>query len=56
MRVRMSKRGFGKEFDIYILFCTSEKNAKTVCLNKKEKYGLTGMYYCETSSGHLFQI
>ena len=56
MRVRMSKRGFGKEFDIYILFCTSEKEAKTVCLNKKEKYGLTGMYYCETSSGHLFQI
>lgn len=56
MRVRMSKRHLGKEYDIYILFCTSEKEAKTVCLNKKEKYDLSGLYYCETSSGHLFQI
>ena len=45
-----------KKFRKRILFCTSEKEAETVCLNKKEKYGLTGMYYCETSSGHLFQI
>ena len=57
MKVRMSKRNnFGKEYDIYILYCTNEKEAETVCLNKKEKYGLSGMYYCETSSGHLFQV
>ena len=56
MRVRMSKRNFGKEYDIHILYSASEKEAKTVCLNKKEKYGLSGLYYCETSSGHLFQI
>ena len=57
MRVRMSKRNiFGKEYDIRILYCTSEKDAETVCLNRKGKYGLIGRYYCETSSGHLFQI
>lgn len=56
MKVRMFRVNCGKEIDISEFDCMSDTHAVTICVRRKEKYGLIGRYYCETSNGYNFKV
>ena len=56
MKVRMFKVSLGKEIEEGILECLSNNHAITICKDIKNKYGLIGRYYCETSTGFNFTV
>lgn len=62
MKVKMFKLKFISELvapkeEVYGIYdCLSNNQAILVCEQIKNKYGLIGRYYCETSSGFQFQV
>lgn len=60
MKVRMFKvvfRSVSPTEEVFGVFdCMSDKDAINVTKRMKERAGLIGRYYCETSSGYQFMI
>ena len=56
MKVEMFKISMGNKLHYGFYECMSEEHAVLVCEQFKNRAGLIGRYYCETSTGFQFQV